>query len=321
MMLVAGVLTLLLLWVGMRPRAMVPGRLQSAAEMAYETVLYMCVDTIGHEGKRFFPFVFTLFFFILFGNLLGVLPYCFTFTSHIAVTLALTLLVFVLVTLVGLRTTGCTSSAISCRRACPSALLPLLVPIEMHVVPVAHHLAVGAAVRQHDGRPRDAGGVRRLRGHAGRGRRDLSVPAGLSFAVNVDPDRLRNAGGVVAGLRVRHADLHLPARRGAPALTPANLSNRRSARRPPGATDATKGTRQMDLASAKEIGAGLAVIALCRRGRRHRPHLRRAGQQRRAQPGRARPRVRPGDSGLRADRGGRAVRAGHRVHHPVRLSA
>jgi len=65
MMLVAGALTLLLMWVGMSPRAMIPGRLQSAAEMAYETVLNMCVEQIGHEGKKFFPFVFTLFFFIL----------------------------------------------------------------------------------------------------------------------------------------------------------------------------------------------------------------------------------------------------------------
>ena len=75
----------------------------------------------------------------------------------------------------------------------------------------------------------------------------------------------------------------------------------------------------MDLASAKNIGAGIAVIALVRRRRRHRLHLRRAGQQRGAQPRRPRPRVRPGDPGLRADRSGRAVRAGHRLHHPVRL--
>ena len=74
MMVVAGLLTFGLLWVGMRPRAMVPGRLQSAAEMAYETVLGMCTETIGPEGRAYFPFVFTLFFFILFGNLLGVFP-------------------------------------------------------------------------------------------------------------------------------------------------------------------------------------------------------------------------------------------------------
>jgi F-type H+-transporting ATPase subunit a len=106
MMVVAGALVLGLLWVGMRPRAMVPGRLQSAAEMSYETVMNMCVETIGDEGRKYFPFVFTLFFFILFGNLLGVFPYFFTFTSHIAVTLALTVFVVGLVTYVGLRLHG-----------------------------------------------------------------------------------------------------------------------------------------------------------------------------------------------------------------------
>ncbi|HEY8290474.1 MAG TPA: F0F1 ATP synthase subunit A, partial [Acetobacteraceae bacterium] len=102
MMVIAGLAVLALLYVGMSPRAMVPGRLQAAAEMGYETILNMCVETIGEEGRRYFPFVFTLFFFILFGNLLGVFPLFFTFTSHIMVTLALSLLVFVLVTAVAL---------------------------------------------------------------------------------------------------------------------------------------------------------------------------------------------------------------------------
>ena len=78
MMLVAGGLTLALLYFGMRPRAIVPGRLQAAAELAYNFVHDMCIEQIGHEGKRFFPFVFTLFFFVLLGNLLGLLPYSFT---------------------------------------------------------------------------------------------------------------------------------------------------------------------------------------------------------------------------------------------------
>ena len=157
----------------MRPRAMVPGRLQSAAEMAYETVIGMCIETIGPEGRAFFPFVFTLFFFILFGNLLGVFPLFFTFTSHIAVTLALTVFVVGLVTFVGtphprlallqlLRAAGRAGGAAAAAGADRGAVLR-----------VAPDLAVGAAVRQHDGRPRDAGGVRRLRGDAGRRRRHL----------------------------------------------------------------------------------------------------------------------------------------------------
>jgi F-type H+-transporting ATPase subunit a len=130
-MVIAGLLTLGLLWVGMRPRAMVPGRLQSAAEMAYETVMSMCVDTIGPEGRAFFPFVFTTFFFILFGNLLGLWPYDFTFTSHIAVTLALTVFVVALVTIVGLRIHGWHFFSYFVPPGVPLVLTPLLVPIEI----------------------------------------------------------------------------------------------------------------------------------------------------------------------------------------------
>jgi len=131
MMLVAMVLTLLLLWAGMRPRAMVPGRLQSAAEMIYEFTYNMCVDTIGPEGKRFFPFIFTLFLFILIGNLIGVFPYFFTFTSHIAVTLALTLVVIIMVTLVGLWIHKLHFFSYFVPQGVPKLLLPLLVPIEV----------------------------------------------------------------------------------------------------------------------------------------------------------------------------------------------
>jgi len=131
MMFVASALTLLLMWVGMSPRAMIPGRLQSAAEMAYETVMNMCVDQIGHEGKKFFPFVFTLFFFILFGNLMGVFPLFFTFTSHIATTLALSLFVFLLVTAVAIKEHGLHFFSYFVPKGVPALLLPLLVVIEV----------------------------------------------------------------------------------------------------------------------------------------------------------------------------------------------
>lgn len=131
MMLVAAVLTVALMWIGMRPRAMVPGRLQAAAEMGYETVMSMCVDTIGNEGKKFFPIVFTLFFFILFGNLLGVFPYFFTFTSHIAVTMALSLFVFMLVTVVALREHGMHFFSYFVPPGVPGLLIPLMVLIEV----------------------------------------------------------------------------------------------------------------------------------------------------------------------------------------------
>ena len=132
MMVVAMVLTLLLLWAGMRPRAMVPGRLQAAAEMIYEFTYNMCVETIGSEGRRFFPFIFTLFLFILLGNLIGVFPYLFTFTSHIAVTLPLTLVVIIMVTLVGLWIPKLHFfSFFLLPQGVPKLLLPLLVPIEV----------------------------------------------------------------------------------------------------------------------------------------------------------------------------------------------
>ena len=131
MMVVASVLVLGLLWIGMNPRAMIPGRLQAAAEMCYETVMTMCTEQIGHEGKKFFPLVFCLFFFILFGNFLGVFPYFFTFTSHIAVTLAMSLFVFVLVTLVALKEHGLHFFSYFVPKGVPAVLLPLLVPIEI----------------------------------------------------------------------------------------------------------------------------------------------------------------------------------------------
>jgi F-type H+-transporting ATPase subunit a len=131
MMVVAGLLVLALLWIGMKPRAMVPGRLQAAAELGYEGVMSMCIDTIGPEGRKFFPLVFTLFFFILFGNLLGVFPYFFTFTSHIMVTLALTMLVFILVTAVALKEHGLHFFSYFLPQGIPALLAPLLVVIEV----------------------------------------------------------------------------------------------------------------------------------------------------------------------------------------------
>jgi F-type H+-transporting ATPase subunit a len=110
---------------------MVPGRLQAAAEMGYETVMSMCVDTIGEEGKKFFPIVFTLFFFILFGNLIGVFPYFFTFTSHIAVTMAMSLFVFILVTVVALREHGLLFFSYFVPPGVPGLLIPLMVLIEV----------------------------------------------------------------------------------------------------------------------------------------------------------------------------------------------
>ena len=131
MMVVAGALVLGALVIGMKPKAMVPGRLQSLAELAYSGVMSMCVETIGPEGRRFFPFIFTLFAFVLLGNLLGVFPLFFTYTSHIAVTLALALFVVVLVTVVAMRIHGLHFFSYFVPQGVPKLLLPLLVPIEI----------------------------------------------------------------------------------------------------------------------------------------------------------------------------------------------
>jgi F-type H+-transporting ATPase subunit a len=131
MMVVGGVLTLALLFFGMRPRAVVPGRLQAAAELSYKFIHDMCVDQIGEEGKRYFPFVFTIFFFVLMGNLTGLLPWSFTYTAHIAVTGAMAAMVVVVVTIVALKIHGLHFFSYFLPDGSPKALAPLIIVIEV----------------------------------------------------------------------------------------------------------------------------------------------------------------------------------------------
>ena len=97
--------TAIFVW-GMRQRALVPGRLQSVAELGYEFIAGMVRDNVGDSGKKYFPFVLTLFVFILFCNVLGLVPYSFTPTSHIIVTFAMALVIFIGVTVIGLARHG-----------------------------------------------------------------------------------------------------------------------------------------------------------------------------------------------------------------------
>ena len=132
LMLVGGLLTIALLYFGMRPRAIIPGRLQSAAELAYKFIYDMCISQIGHEGRAYFPFIFTLFFFVLMGNLLGLIPYSFTYTSHIAVTAALAISVIVIVTLVAVFTHGTTFfTTYFFPPGAPKLLAPIIIPVEV----------------------------------------------------------------------------------------------------------------------------------------------------------------------------------------------
>ncbi len=130
-MLACAAIIVLLFALGLRQRAVIPGRLQALVELLYEFVHNMCVDTIGEEGLRYFPLVFTLFSFILLGNLVGLFPYFFAFTSHIAVTLTLALFVFVFSTGVGFYTHGFRFFKFFVPEGVPVWLLPLLVPIEI----------------------------------------------------------------------------------------------------------------------------------------------------------------------------------------------
>ena len=125
------VLVYVLMVVGMRNRSLVPGRLQSMAEILYEFVANMVRDNAGHDARPFFPFVFTLFMFILFGNMLGMVPGAFTFTSHIIVTFAMAIFVFVMVTLVALVKHGLKFFTMFLPHGVPLFMAPLLIPIEI----------------------------------------------------------------------------------------------------------------------------------------------------------------------------------------------
>ena len=116
---------------GMRSSAIVPGRWQVAVELAYEFIAGLLKDTIGQEGRRYFPIIFTLFMFVLLGNLLGMLPYSFTFTSHIAVTFAMAILIFISVTILGFARHGMHFFSFFAPPGTPVYMLPLLIPIEV----------------------------------------------------------------------------------------------------------------------------------------------------------------------------------------------
>jgi F-type H+-transporting ATPase subunit a len=121
----------LLMTVSMRGRAMVPGRLQSIAELSYEFIANMLKENVGSEGRQYFPFIFSLFMFILFANLLGMIPFTFTVTSHIIVTFALAFVVFLGVTIIAFARHGVHFLSFFVPPGVPKPLLLLLVPIEV----------------------------------------------------------------------------------------------------------------------------------------------------------------------------------------------
>lgn len=130
MALAVGVIYTLLVY-GMKRGALVPGRLQSLAEMFYEFIANMVRENAGQDARPYFPFVFSIFMFILLGNMLGMVPGSFTFTSHIIVTFALAAAVFVFVTVLALIKHGLHFFTFFMPHGVSLALAPILVPIEI----------------------------------------------------------------------------------------------------------------------------------------------------------------------------------------------
>jgi len=130
-MFVAVGLTALLLLGATAGRRLVPTRMQSMAELSYELVADTIRSTAGEEGMRFFPFVFSLFMFVLVANMFGMIPFFFTFTSHIIITFALALLVFVVVIFYGVYKNGLKFFKLFVPSGVPGYVLPIVVPIEV----------------------------------------------------------------------------------------------------------------------------------------------------------------------------------------------
>lgn len=119
------------LTLSMRSGRLVPGRWQSMAEMSYEFIANMVRENVGSEGRQYFPFIFTLFMFILIGNLVGMIPFSYTFTSQIIVTFAMAMVIFVGVTVIGLVRHGFHFFTLFVPQGTPMVLAPLLIPIEI----------------------------------------------------------------------------------------------------------------------------------------------------------------------------------------------
>jgi F-type H+-transporting ATPase subunit a len=128
-------------------RSVVPGRLQSLAELSYEFVATTIRSTAGSEGMKFFPLVFSLFMFILVANIVGLIPYTFTVTSHIIITVSLAMLVFLTVVIYGFWKNGLHFFKLFVPSGIPIFILPLVVFIEVFsffLRPISHSVRLFA---------------------------------------------------------------------------------------------------------------------------------------------------------------------------------
>jgi len=140
--------TALMVW-GSSGRALVPTRGQSMAEMAYSFIYKMVEDIAGHDAVKFFPYIMTLFLFVLFANVLGLIPFAFTTTSHIAVTATLAFAVFFTVTAIGFIRHGASFLKLFWVSSAPLPLRPVLALIEVisyFVRPVSHSIRLAGAM-------------------------------------------------------------------------------------------------------------------------------------------------------------------------------
>ncbi len=130
-MTISSALIILFLFFGTKKKSLVPTKIQFIAESSYTFVAKMINDTAGSNAKSFFPFIFTLFMFVLFANMVGMFPYSFTVTSHIIVTFVLAAIVFVGVTILGFIKHGFKYLELFVPKGVPAILLPLIVIIEI----------------------------------------------------------------------------------------------------------------------------------------------------------------------------------------------
>ena len=121
----------LFLTLSVNTRSIIPSRVQLISELSYGFIAQLLKDTVGEQGRKYFPFVFTIFMFVLIGNMVGMLPYSFTFTSHIIVTFALAAIVFIGVTILGFAKHGMHFFSFFVIPGLPWYMLPLLIPIEV----------------------------------------------------------------------------------------------------------------------------------------------------------------------------------------------
>ena len=130
-MLISGIFISLFLLLGTKDRKIVPGKFQVISEMLYNFISKMISDTAGKKAKPYFSFIFSLFIFVLFCNMVGMLPYSFTVTSHIIVTLAFAMFIFIGVTILGFVIHGFKYLKIFVPSGVPMVLLPIISIIEI----------------------------------------------------------------------------------------------------------------------------------------------------------------------------------------------